>query len=86
MLFEIQKTRLTPRLFYFKQHFSTSEVILQQTRKHVLYFLSICGFDGVLSVKSNQQLFSHLLSFTAFENSLISLKAYCDPVFFLQKN
>ena len=27
MLFEIQK----PRLFYFKQHFSTSEVILQQT-------------------------------------------------------
>ena len=26
MLFEIQKPRLTPRLFYFKQHFSTSEV------------------------------------------------------------
>ena len=32
MLFEIQKPRLTPRLFYLKQHFSTSEVILQQTR------------------------------------------------------
>ena len=29
MLFEIQKPRLTPRLFYFKQHFSISEVILQ---------------------------------------------------------
>ena len=31
MLHELQKPRLTPRLFYFKQHFSTSEVILQQT-------------------------------------------------------
>ena len=26
--------------FYFKQHFSTSEVILQKTRKRVFYFLS----------------------------------------------
>ena len=41
MLFEIQKPRLTPRLFYLKQYFSTSEVILQQTRLRVLYFLSI---------------------------------------------
>ena len=32
MLFVIQKPRLTPLLFYFKQHFSTWEVILQQTR------------------------------------------------------
>ena len=32
VLFEIQKLRLTPRLFYFQQHFSTSEVILQQTQ------------------------------------------------------
>jgi hypothetical protein len=33
MLFEIQKPRLTPRFLYFKQLFSTSEVIIQQTRK-----------------------------------------------------
>ena len=33
MLFEIHMTRL----FYFKQHFSDSEAILQQTRKRVLY-------------------------------------------------
>ena len=40
MLFEIQKPQLTPLLVYFKQHFSTSEVFLQQTGKHVLYFLN----------------------------------------------
>ena len=34
MLFEIHKLFL----FYFKLHFSTSEVILQQTRKCLLYF------------------------------------------------
>ena len=36
MLFEIEK----PRLLYFKQHFSTSKVILQQPREQVLYFYS----------------------------------------------
>ena len=44
ILFEIQKARLTPQLFYFKQHLSTSEVILQllqlpRVRKCMLYFL-----------------------------------------------
>ena len=34
MLFEIEK----PRLLYFKQHFDTEEVILQQPREQVLYF------------------------------------------------
>ena len=45
MLFEIQM----PRLFYFKSHFDTEEVILQQTRYRVLHFLNIIhklnGFD-----------------------------------------
>ena len=36
MLFEIDK----PRLLYFKQHFDTEEVILQQPREQVLYFYS----------------------------------------------
>ena len=40
MLFEIQKSRLKPRIFYIKQHFSTSDVILQQTQKHELNFLT----------------------------------------------
>ena len=31
-----------PRLFNFKHHFSTSKVILQQTRKRLLCFLNIC--------------------------------------------
>jgi hypothetical protein len=31
---------LTPRFLYFKQHFSTSEVIIQQTRKREHYFLN----------------------------------------------
>ena len=35
MLFEIEK----PRLLYFRQHFDTEEVILQQTREQV--FISI---------------------------------------------
>ena len=33
MLFEIQKSQLTPHHFYFKKDLSTSEVTLQQTRK-----------------------------------------------------
>ena len=36
MVFEIEK----PRLLYFKQHFDTEEVILQQPREQVLYFYS----------------------------------------------
>ena len=36
MLFEIGESRL----LYFKQPFHTEEVILQQTRKRVLYFYS----------------------------------------------
>ena len=36
MLFEIEK----PRLLYFKQHFDTEEIILQQPREQVLYFYS----------------------------------------------
>ena len=39
-MFEIQKSLLTPRLFYFKQHLFTSEVILQQPREQALYFYS----------------------------------------------
>ena len=35
MLFEIE----TPRLFYFKQNFDTEQVILQQPREQVLYFV-----------------------------------------------
>ena len=40
VLFEIQKPRLTPQLFYLKQHFETKEAILQQTRYRLLYFLN----------------------------------------------
>ena len=40
MLFKIQKPWLAPRLFYFRQHFSTAEAILQQTQKRMLYFLN----------------------------------------------
>lgn len=36
MLFEIQKHRLTPRLFYFKHDFSTLVIILQQTRVDIV--------------------------------------------------
>jgi hypothetical protein len=42
MLFEILKPRLTPRILYFKQYFTTSEVI-QQTRKRK-HFLNKCSF------------------------------------------
>jgi ribosomal protein L37AE/L43A len=31
---------ITPRFLYFKQHFDTEEVIIQQTRKHKHYFLN----------------------------------------------
>ena len=41
MLFQIQNPHPMPRLFHSKQHFSTLEVILQQTRKCVNYFLRI---------------------------------------------
>ena len=40
ILFETEKPRRKPRLLYFKQHFHTEEVILQQTREQVLYFYS----------------------------------------------
>ena len=33
MVFEIEKPRRYPRLLYFKQHFDTEEVILQQPRE-----------------------------------------------------
>ena len=36
MLFEIEKEKL----LYFKQHFDTEDVILQQPREQVLYFYS----------------------------------------------
>ena len=39
MMFEIEKV-FKPRILYFKQHFSTPEVILQQTQKRVLYLYS----------------------------------------------
>ena len=40
MLFEIEISKRQPRFLYFKQHFDTEEVILQQPREQVLYFYS----------------------------------------------
>ena len=40
ILFEIKKPTRQPWLLYFKQHFDTKEVILQQPREQVLYFYS----------------------------------------------
>ena len=38
MLFDMQKPRLTPRLFYYKQHFPHP-----QKQMRLFYFLSICS-------------------------------------------
>ena len=38
MLFHIQKLRLTLRLFYFKQHFSTSERIINRKTRALLNY------------------------------------------------
>ena len=46
ILVQIQKPRLTPQLFYFKQAFSNLEVTL---RKRVLYSLNI---QSLISIKS----------------------------------
>ena len=39
-MFEIQKPRLMPLLYNFKQHFSILDIILQQTLKCLLNFLN----------------------------------------------
>ena len=40
MLFEIEKTEVFAEAIFFKQHFDTEEVILQQPGEQVPYFYS----------------------------------------------
>ena len=56
MFFETQKPRITLRLFHFKKHVSTSEVILQQRRKHAFYFLNRYQEPKKESIYNPQQL------------------------------